>query len=57
VEAEVKNESGSAASATLGVKVIDPADGSTFATFSGTAASLSTTATTHAQGDWAAHRR
>jgi beta-galactosidase len=46
VEAEVSNESGSAASATLGVKVIDPADGSTFATFSGTAASLSTTATT-----------
>jgi beta-galactosidase len=46
VEAEVSNESGSAASATLGVKVIDPADGSTFATFSGTAASLSTTAAT-----------
>jgi beta-galactosidase len=46
VEAEVSNESGSAATATLGVKVIDPADGSTFATFSGTAASLSTTATT-----------
>jgi beta-galactosidase len=46
VEAEVSNESGSAASATLGVKVIDPTDGSTFATFSGTATSLSTTATT-----------
>ena len=46
VEAEVSNESGSAASATLSVKVIDPADGSTFATFSGTAASLSTTAAT-----------
>ena len=46
VEAEVSNESGSAASATLGVKVIDPADGSTVTTFSGTAASLSTTATT-----------
>jgi beta-galactosidase len=45
-EAEVKNESGSAASATLGVKVIDPADGSTVTTFSGTAASLSTTAAT-----------
>ena len=46
VEAEVSNESGSAASATLGVKVIDPADGSTVTTFSGTAASLSTTAAT-----------
>jgi beta-galactosidase len=46
VEAEVNNESGSAASATLGVKVIDPADGSTFATFSGTSTSLSTTAAT-----------
>jgi beta-galactosidase len=46
VEAEVSNESGSAASAALGVKVIDPADGSTFATFSGTATSLSTTAAT-----------
>ncbi|HJX62600.1 MAG TPA: DUF4982 domain-containing protein [Polyangia bacterium] len=45
-EAEVKNESGSAASATLGVKVIDPADGSTVTTFSGTATSLSTTAAT-----------
>ena len=46
VESEVSNESGSAASATLGVKVIDPADGSTLATFSGTAASLPTTGTT-----------
>jgi beta-galactosidase len=46
VEAEVSNESGSAASATLGVKVIDPADGSTVTTFSGTAASLATTAAT-----------
>jgi beta-galactosidase len=46
VESEVSNESGSAASATLGVKVIDPTDGSTLATFSGTATSLATTATT-----------
>jgi beta-galactosidase len=46
VEAEVNNESGSAASATLGVKVIDPADGSTVTTFSGTATTLSTTAAT-----------
>jgi beta-galactosidase len=46
VEAEVNNESGSAASATLGVKVIDPADGSTVTTFSGTATSLSATAAT-----------
>ena len=46
VEAEVSNESGSAQSATLGVKVIDPADGSTVTTFSGTATSLSTTAAT-----------
>jgi beta-galactosidase len=45
-EAEVANESGSAASATLGVKVIDPADGSTVTTFSGSATSLSTTAAT-----------
>ena len=46
VESEVSNESGSTASATLGVKVIDPVDGSTLATFSGTATSLPTTGTT-----------
>jgi beta-galactosidase len=46
VEAEVSNESGSAQSATLGVKVIDPAGGATLATFSGTAASLPTTGVT-----------
>ena len=45
-EAEVKNESGSAASATLGVKVIDLADGSTVKEFSGSATSLSTTGAT-----------
>ncbi|MGB8293815.1 MAG: sugar-binding domain-containing protein [Polyangia bacterium] len=43
VESQVSNESGSAASATLNVKVVDAATGTTLTTFSGTAASLPTT--------------
>ena len=43
VESEVSNESGSAASATLNVKVVDAATGTTLTSFSGTAASLPTT--------------
>ncbi len=35
VESEVKNESGSAATATLGVKVVDPTTGTTLGSFSG----------------------
>jgi beta-galactosidase len=46
VQSEVKNESGAAASATLGVKVVDAATGTTVATFSGTATSVPTTGTT-----------
>jgi beta-galactosidase len=46
VEAEVKNESGTAASATLGVKVVDAATGTTLTTFSGTATSVPTTGAT-----------
>jgi beta-galactosidase len=46
VEAEVKNESGAAASATLGVKVIDATTGTTLTTFSGTATSVPTTGAT-----------
>ena len=46
VEAEVKNESGSAQSATLGVKVVDAATGATLTTFSGTATSVPTTGAT-----------
>jgi len=43
VESQVSNESGSAASATLNVKVVDAATGTTLTTFSGTATSLPTT--------------
>jgi beta-galactosidase len=43
VASEVSNESGSAASATLNVKVVDAATGTTLTSFSGTAASLPTT--------------
>ncbi len=46
VESEVSNESGSAATATLGVKLIDAATGATLTSFSGTATSLPTTGTT-----------
>ena len=46
VESEVSNESGSAASATLGIKVIDAATGTTLTSFSGTATSLPTTGAT-----------
>jgi len=46
VESEVSNESGSAASATLNVKVVDAATGTTLTSFSGTATSLPTTGTT-----------
>jgi beta-galactosidase len=46
VESEVSNESGSTASATLGVKVVDAATGTTLTSFSGTATSLPTTGTT-----------
>ena len=46
VEAEVSNESGSAQSASLGVRVVDVSNGTTLAIFSGTAASLPTTGTT-----------
>jgi beta-galactosidase len=46
VESEVMNESGAAASATLGVKVIDAATGTTVGTFSGTATSVPTTGAT-----------
>jgi beta-galactosidase len=46
VESEVNNESGAAASATLGVKVIDAATGTTLTTFSGTATSVPTTGAT-----------
>ena len=46
VESEVSNESGSAASATLGVKVIDAATGATLTSFSGTATSLPATGAT-----------
>jgi beta-galactosidase len=46
VEAEVNNESGAAASATLGVKVVDAATGATLATFSGTATSVPTSGAT-----------
>ena len=43
VESQVSNESGSAATATLNVKVVDAATGTTLTTFSGTATSLPTT--------------
>jgi beta-galactosidase len=43
VESQVSNESGSAASATLNVKVVDAATGTTLTTFPGTATSLPTT--------------
>jgi beta-galactosidase len=43
VASEVSNESGAAASATLGVKVVDAATGTTLTSFSGTATSLPTT--------------
>jgi Beta-galactosidase/beta-glucuronidase len=46
VQSEVSNESGAVASATLGVKVVDAATGTTVATFSGTATSLPTIGTT-----------
>ena len=46
VESEVANESGSAASAALGVKVVDAATGTTLTTFSGTATSVPTTGAT-----------
>jgi beta-galactosidase len=46
VESEVSNESGSAASVTLGVKVVDAATGTTLTSFSGTAASVPTTGAT-----------
>jgi beta-galactosidase len=46
VESEVSNESGSAASATLGVQVVDAATGATLTSFSGTATSVPTTGTT-----------
>ena len=46
VASEVSNESGSAASATLGVKVVDAATGATLASFSGTATSVPTTGAT-----------
>src|SRR5262249_38189394 len=46
VEAEVKNESGSAQTATLGVKVVDAATGATLTTFSGAATSVPTTGAT-----------
>jgi beta-galactosidase len=46
VQSEVSNESGSAASATLGVKVVDAATGATLTSFSGTATTLPTTGVT-----------
>jgi beta-galactosidase len=46
VESEVSNESGAAQVATLGVKVIDVASGTTVDTLQGTATSLPTTGTT-----------
>jgi beta-galactosidase len=46
VEAEVSNESGSAQSASLDVKVLDPATGTVIGTFQGTDTSLPTTGTT-----------
>jgi beta-galactosidase len=46
VESEVSNESGTAASATLGVKVVDATTGTTLTSFSGTATSVPTTGTT-----------
>ena len=46
VQAEVKNESTSAQSAVLGVKVVDAATGNTLATFSGTPTSVPTTGAT-----------
>ena len=46
VESEVSNESGSAATVTLSVKVVDAATGTTLTSFSGTGTSVSTTGTT-----------
>ena len=46
VESEVNNESGSAASATLNVKVVDAATGTTLTSFAGTATSVPTTGAT-----------
>ena len=46
VQSEVSNESGAVASATLGVKVVDAATGTTVGTFSGAATPLPTTGTT-----------
>jgi beta-galactosidase len=46
VESEVDNESGSAATATLNVKVVDAATGTTFSSFSGTATPVPTTGAT-----------
>ncbi|MES1173308.1 MAG: DUF4982 domain-containing protein [Myxococcales bacterium] len=46
VESEVMNESGSPASATLGVSVVDSATGATLSSFTGTATSLPTTGAT-----------
>jgi len=46
VEAEVNNESGSAQSATLEVKVVDAATGTTLGTFQGTATPLAATGAT-----------
>jgi beta-galactosidase len=46
VESEVNNESGSAVSATLNVKVVDAATGTALTSFSGTATSVPTTGAT-----------
>jgi beta-galactosidase len=46
VESEVNNESGTAATATLNVKVVDAATGTTFTSFSGTATPVPTTGAT-----------
>ncbi|MFL5306683.1 MAG: DUF4982 domain-containing protein [Polyangia bacterium] len=46
VESEVSNESAAAVTATLGVKIVDPATGATLTSFSGTATSLPTTGAT-----------
>jgi beta-galactosidase len=46
VESEVNNESGSAASATLNVKVVDAATGTALTSFAGTATSVPTTGAT-----------
>jgi len=46
VASEVQNESGSTASVTLGVKVVDAATGTTLTSFSGTATSVPTTGAT-----------